>query len=71
VYSKELQIEKIIPEMKEINLETIKSRDDSLERWLVNSDPVEGYGLFSGNEWKSEELLTVLKKYISNEKKGE
>lgn len=60
------RVEKIIPEMKEINFEAIKDRGDSLERWLVISDPVEDYGLFSRNEWKSEELLKVLEKYISN-----
>lgn len=60
------RVEKIIPEMKEINFEAIKDREDSLERWLAISDLVEGYGLFSRNEWKSEELLKVLEKYISN-----
>lgn len=60
------RVEKIIPEMKEINFGAIKDREDSLERWLAISDPVEGYGLFSRNEWKSEELLKVLEKYISN-----
>lgn len=64
------RVEKIIPEMKEINIENIEARDDSLERWLVISDPVEGYGLFSRNEWKSEELLPVLEKYASNKEKG-
>ena len=37
------RVEKIIPEMKEINFEAIKDREDSLERWLAISDPVEGY----------------------------
>lgn len=60
------RVEKIIPEMKEMYLETMESRDDSLERWLVVSDPVEGYGLFSRNEWRSEDLLPVLEKYVSN-----
>jgi hypothetical protein len=58
------RVEKIIPEMVELNDELNVDSEDSLEKWLVVSDPVRRYGLYSRNEWKSDELRAVLKKYV-------
>ncbi len=47
-----------------LGVEVVEESYDSLGRWLCISCPENNYGLFSKDTWSSEELLTILEKYI-------
>ena len=66
IYAKEGEIydlagDKIIAFNDESRL---RGNDDSLGKWLTISMPEKGYGLFSKEVWRSEELLPILEAYV-------